>query len=93
MEDVKTSVAEYHRIKEDMKKLGDRKKLLEAEICKLMDQFEIESFELPDGTFLVFSSKHSLKPCKTLDCKKEKGGGKGGGKGRGKGRGGGGEDD
>lgn len=72
MDDIRSSVAEYHRIKEDMKRLGDRKKSLEAEICELMDRFEIESFELPDGTFLVFSSKQSLKPCKNLGDKKGK---------------------
>jgi len=65
MDTLKKQIAEYLQLKEDIKRMMERKNQLEKNICSTMDEHEITSFELPNGSFLNYKVKESL----TLDKK------------------------
>jgi len=74
MDILKKQVAEYCALKEDLKRMTDRKNQLEKLICSTMDEFEISTLELPNGSNLNYKVKEtlSLTKDKTKAAKKEK---------------------
>lgn len=60
MEDLKSQVAEFTQIKESIKKLTERKKELEQIICVTMEENEVSTIELPNGSNLNHKVKDSL---------------------------------
>jgi hypothetical protein len=72
METLKRSVAEYVLLKEDLKRMTDRKNQLEKAICSTMDEFEITTFELPNGNSLTYKVKESLSMIKEKTKAKNK---------------------
>ena len=60
MESLKQEVIDYVQLKDEIKKLIDRKKNLEKHICLIMDQHNISALELPDGSNLNYLVKESL---------------------------------
>jgi hypothetical protein len=61
MDELKNQVSEYTQIKEQLKKLMDRKKELEQIICSTMNEHEVSTIELSNGTNLNYNFKESLK--------------------------------
>ena len=57
---LRKKVVEYVHVKEEIKKLMERKKVLEASICSTMSESETDTLELPDGTHLTHQVKESL---------------------------------
>ena len=73
MDQLKKQVAEYVQLKEDLKKITERKNQLERAICSTMDEFEISTLELPNGSFLNYKVKETLSLVKEKNkTKKEK---------------------
>ncbi len=73
MDVLKRQVAEYVTLKADLKRMTDRKNQLEKTICSTMDEFEIDTFQLPDGSNLNYKVKESLSLSKDkTKTKKEK---------------------
>lgn len=74
MDLLKRQVAEYCTLKEDLKRMTDRKNQLEKAICATMDEFEIATLELPNGNGnLNYKVKESLSLTKDkTKTKKEK---------------------
>jgi len=60
MDILKRQVSEYCLLKEDIKRMTDRKNQLEKTICGTMDEFDVSSLELPDGKILNYRVKESL---------------------------------
>lgn len=60
MDLLKRQISEYVQIKEDIKKIMDRKKQLEKMICTTMDENQISTVELPDGMNLNYQVKEAL---------------------------------
>jgi hypothetical protein len=72
MDALKKQVAEYVSIKEDLKRMTDRKNQLEKLICSTMEQFEIDSLLLPNGSNLNYKIKETLTLTKEkIKTKKE----------------------
>lgn len=73
MDALKRQVAEYCALKEDLKKMTERKNQLEKSICSTMDEFEISTLELPNGNSINYKVKESLSLTKDkTKTKKEK---------------------
>jgi len=73
MEVLKRQIEEYIIVKEDLKKITDRKKQLEKTICTMMDENNISTVELRDGSNLNYQIKESLALTKEKGkTKKEK---------------------
>lgn len=60
MDLLKKQVSEYCMLKEDLKKMTERKNQLEKTICSTMDEFDISTLELPNGNVLNYKVKESL---------------------------------
>ncbi len=60
MDLLKQQITEYLQIKEDIKKITDRKKLLEKKICDTMNEYNVATFELPNGSNLNYQIKNAL---------------------------------
>jgi hypothetical protein len=60
MDVLKREVAEYVALKADLKRMTDRKNQLEKKICSTMDEFEIDTLQLPDGSNLNYKVKETL---------------------------------
>lgn len=73
MDVLKKQVAEYVQLKEELKRMTDRKNQLEKAICSTMDEFEISTLELPGGNSLNYRVKETLSLTKEkTKTKKEK---------------------
>lgn len=72
MDRLKTQVTEYVALKDDLKRLTERKKLLEKSICNIMDDGDISTLELPDGTNLNYKVTETLSLTKLKAPKKSK---------------------
>lgn len=73
MDQLKKQIAEYCMLKEDIKKMTERKNQLEKAICSTMDEFEISTVELPNGDSLNYKVKETLSLTKEkTKSKKEK---------------------
>jgi len=73
MDQLKKQVAEYVQLKEDLKRMTERKNLLEKAICSTMDEFEISTLELPNGNSINYKIKETLSLTKEkTKSKKEK---------------------
>ena len=71
MDMLKKMVAEYVQLKQDLKTITERKKLLEKTICSNMDQMDVSVLEMPDGTKLNYSVKEAITVSKEK-AKKQK---------------------
>ncbi len=60
MESLKRDVVEYVQLKEDLKKLTDRKKVLEKNICMKMEQNDINTLDLGNGSTINYLVKEAL---------------------------------
>ena len=60
MDILKKQVSEYVLLKVELKKMTERKNMLEKSICSTMDEFEISTLELPNGESLNYRVKESL---------------------------------
>ncbi len=60
MDVLKRQVAEFVAIKEELKKMTERKNQLEKTICSTMDEFELDGIELPDKSTLSYRIKETL---------------------------------
>lgn len=70
---LKKQVAEYCSLKEDLKKMTDRKNQLEKIICTTMDHNDVTTLELPNGNSLTYKVKESLSLTKEkTKARKEK---------------------
>lgn len=73
MDLLKKQVAEYVALKEELKRMTDRKNQLEKAICSTMDEFDISTLELPNGSNLNYKVKETLSLTKEkTKSKKEK---------------------
>jgi len=73
MDLLKRQVAEYCTLKEYLKRMTERKNQLEKAICSTMDEFEITTLELPNGSNLNYKVKETLSLTKEkAKTKKEK---------------------
>ena len=62
---------ELVEVKEELKKQGDRKKLLEKIICTIMSERNLSTVELPDGTNLNYQVKDIITITKEKGKKKD----------------------
>lgn len=60
MDVLKKHVTEYCALKEELKQITDRKNQLEKTICSTMDEFSIDTLQLPNGNALNYKVKESL---------------------------------
>lgn len=60
MEQLKRQVDEYCSIKNELKKLTERKNHLEKSICSIMEEFDVTTLELSDGHSLNYKVKETL---------------------------------
>jgi hypothetical protein len=60
MDLLKRQVTEYVGLKADLKTITERKNLLEKTICSAMDEFGVDTLQLPDGSNLNYRVKESL---------------------------------
>jgi hypothetical protein len=74
MDALKKQVAEYVQLKEELKRMTDRKNQLEKLICSTMDEFDIDTLQLPNGSNLNYKVKETLSLTKdrTKSKKEEK---------------------
>lgn len=72
MEALKREVMEYVQIKDELKRLMDRKKLLEGKICAVMDKYDLNTLELPNGSNLNYKVKEVLSFTKEKSKKSTK---------------------
>lgn len=71
MDILKQRINEYVEVKEELKKQGDRKKLLEKIICTIMSERNISTVELPDGMNINYLVKDALTVSKEKGKKKD----------------------
>ena len=71
MDILKKQVAEYLAIKSDLKKMTERKNELEKTICSTMEEFDIDTLQLPDGNNLNYKVKETLSLTKDKAKKKK----------------------
>jgi hypothetical protein len=79
MDQLRKHVAEYIELKISIKKLTERKKILEKTICQTMGDSDVDTLELPDGSNLNYAVRESLTLAKsktTVSKGKDKGKGK-----------------
>ena len=72
MDNLKKQVAEYCKLKDDLKIMTERKNTLEKSICSIMDEFEISTLELPSGGSLNYKVKETLSLTKEKQKKNKK---------------------
>ncbi len=63
---------EYLEVKEELKKQGEREKLLKKIICTIMSERNLSTIELRDGTNINYEVKDTLKISKEKGKKKDK---------------------
>ncbi len=71
MDILKQRINEYVEVKEELKKQGERKKLLEKIICTIMNERNISTVELPDGMNINYQVKDALIVSKEKGKKKD----------------------
>jgi len=66
MDQLKKQVTELIAVKDEIKRLTERKKVLEKAICETMNHEDVDKLELPNGSTLTYQIKD------VLTLKKEK---------------------